>query len=112
MCVSAAEIRRLDLGVLRQLFRFARERDFAGTEYVRATARMQCDARVLLDDEDRDAALRDFSDRFEDLRDELRRDPERWLVEKKQARPRHQRTPDREHLLLAAGERSAFLFHP
>ena len=42
-------------------------------------------------------------------RDDQRRQAQRRLVEQEQARAAHQRARDREHLLLAAGERAAAL---
>src|SRR5512147_998571 len=48
---------------------------------------------------------------LEDLLDELRREPHRGLIQQDHPRPRHERAPDRGHLLLAArgvaGERAA-----
>ena len=41
--------------------------------------------------------------------DEDRREAERRLVEQEHPRLGHQRPPDREHLLLAAGQRAAEL---
>ena len=42
-------------------------------------------------------------------RDDQRRQAQRRLVEQEQARAAHQRARDRQHLLLAAGERAAAL---
>ena len=39
----------------------------------------------------------------------MRRQPQRRLVEHQQARPGHQRPADRQHLLLAAGQRAGDL---
>ena len=44
------------------------------------------------------------------LHDE-RREAERGLVEEQQLRPRHQRAGERQHLLLAAGQRAGLLVH-
>src|SRR5439155_18655068 len=41
-----------------------------------------------------------------------RGETERGLIEQEQARLRHERTPDREHLLLAAGQRARRLPEP
>ena len=61
---------------------------------------------VLLDDEDGEAVLAvQALEDLEDLADDHRREPERRLVEHQQARARHQRAAEGEHLLLAAGER-------
>src|SRR5207237_2220834 len=61
---------------------------------------------------DRGALAVDVLDRLEDLLDEDRREAERRLVEQQHPRLGHERAPDREHLLLAAGERSAELRGP
>ena len=64
---------------------------------------------VLLDEQDGGALLVDLGDDREDLRDEHRGEPHRRLVEQQHARARHERAADREHLLLATGERAARL---
>src|SRR5208337_3125469 len=66
--------------------------------------------RVLLHKKDRQAlALVQVADHLEDLLDQQRREAERRLVEQQEARPAHQRPPDRQHLLLAARQRAATL---
>ena len=60
---------------------------------------------VLLDEEDRHAVAVDRREVGEDGRDDDGRQPERGLVEHEEPRARHQRAPDRGHLLLAARER-------
>src|SRR5207245_1537246 len=71
-----------------------------------AVAEVERPVDVLLDEQDGDAVLvPQPGDQLEDEPDELRRQPEGWLVEKKQARARHERAGDRKLLLLAAGER-------
>src|SRR5438445_1896787 len=68
---------------------------------------------VLLDDEHRRSlVLVELHECLEDLLDHERREPERRLVEEQQPWPRHQRTAEREHLLLAAGQRSGLLVAP
>jgi hypothetical protein len=57
---------------------------------------------VLLDQEDGGAIAIELADDGEDLGDDERREPERRLVHEQDARPRHQRARDRQHLLLAA----------
>ena len=52
------------------------------------------------------------SDQLEDLRDQLRREAERGLVQHQEPRVRHQRPGDRELLLLAAGQRAGRLAPP
>src|SRR5581483_4326821 len=58
--------------------------------------------RVLLDDEDRDAGLVHLLDDLEVALDEDGREAHRRLVHQEQLRPRHQRPPHRDHLLLPA----------
>ena len=55
---------------------------------------------------------RSFSSGLPDLRDDQRREAEKRLVEEQQARLAHQRAADRQHLLLAAGQRSGGLLAP
>src|SRR5215469_1958797 len=70
---------------------------------ITAVCDAQCHARVLLDEKDRGALTVDVLDDAKDRLDQDRRQPHRRLVEQQQARPRHQRPADGEHLLLAAG---------
>src|SRR5207249_1080614 len=63
------------------------------------------DARVLLDEEDRRAALGiDAPHDVEYLLDQHRREAERRLVEQHESRLCHEGAADGEHLLLASGE--------
>ena len=57
----------------------------------------------------RGAVAVELGDDAEDLLDHERREAERGLVHQQEARPRHQRARDREHLLLAAGQRAGEL---
>ena len=59
---------------------------------------------VLLHEEDRHATPIDLAQDVEDGLDEARREAERRLVEDQERRARHERAPDRHHLLLAARE--------
>ena len=59
--------------------------------------------RVLLDQQDRAV---EAGDGREDLLDHLRRQTHARLVEQQQARARHQRAAERQHLLLAARQRA------
>jgi hypothetical protein len=60
---------------------------------------------VLLDHQDGRLLLAQALEQLEDLVYDDRGEPQRGLVEQEQLRPRHERPPDGEHLLLAAGER-------
>ncbi len=68
--------------------------------------------RVLLDQQHRGALGLQLLDRREDLLRHDRREPHRGLVEHEQLRARHHRPPDREHLLLAAGEQPRLVRAP
>src|SRR5690242_1973366 len=62
------------------------------------------EAEILLDEQDREAALLERADRAPDLLDDDRRQSFRRLVQQQEARARTQDAPDGEHLLLTAGE--------
>src|SRR5262245_60445860 len=62
---------------------------------------------VLVDQQDRLPSRLERLDAAPDLRAHERRQPLGRLVQNEQARIRHQRAADREHLLLTAGERAA-----
>ena len=69
--------------------------------------------RVLLDDQHREALLLvEPAHDLEELLDDDRREPERRLVEEQEPRPREARAGEREHLLLAARQRSGLLVAP
>ena len=70
---------------------------------------LQRHMRVLLDQQHRRPALMDFADDLEYRLHDDRREAERGLVEQQQPGLRHQAARDRDHLLLAAGERPAEL---
>src|SRR4051812_5567883 len=97
------------LGVRFQLGRRAGVHDgaFLHQQYARAQAQRRLD--VLLDEQDRHAAVVDAADLAPDLRHEERHDALGGLVEDDELRPHHQAARDGEHLLLAARERAARL---
>ena len=84
----------------------------AGLEDVGAVRDVQRVVDVLLDQQDRPALGLELGDGLEDPLDHQRRQAERRLVEQEQARPAHERPPDRQHLLLAARQRAAGLAQP
>ena len=81
--------------------------DLAGFEHIAVVGGFERGARVLLDQQDRDAELAQRSDDAEDLAHDQRREPEARLVEHQQPRLRHQRAAERQHLPLAARQRAA-----
>src|SRR4029453_3376697 len=72
----------------------------------RPAADLERHDRVLLDEEQR-RSRRDLRQRGEERSGDLRREPERRLVEQQQPRTGYQGTADRDHLLLAPRERAA-----
>src|SRR5262245_37837129 len=85
-----------------QLLARAGQHDPSALHYVTAVRNLQRLPGILLDQKDGLALLAQLAKREEDARDEFRREAKRGLVEQQQARARHQRAADRQHLLLAA----------
>ena len=102
---ASAEVGRLHARVAGQRRRRAAERDLAGLEHVAVVRAFERGARVLLDQQDRDAVVAQAAHDREDLLHDQRRQAEARLVEHQQARRRHQRAAQREHLALAARQR-------
>ena len=72
-------------------------------EHIGALAEVEGEQRVLLDEQDGDSLLLvQPSQEYRQLLDDDRGEPERELVDREQPRLRHQRTADRDHLLLAS----------
>src|SRR4029078_3757529 len=83
------------------------EYDAAGLEHVPGVGRLQREVRVLLDDEDGEAlVLAQLAHDPEQLRHEHGCEPERRLVEEQKPGPVHEGSRERQHLLLAAAQRS------
>src|SRR6266436_4038119 len=77
---------------------------------VRQVQRVKC---VLLHQEHRELLLAiELLDCTEYLARDERRQSQRGLIEQQQARAAHQSTRDRQHLLLAPGERASALIEP
>ena len=72
-------------------------------QHVAAVGQLQRLIGVLLDEEDSHSLLAQLFDGIEDLLNDNRRQAERRLIQQQQARLAHQRAPDSQHLLLAAG---------
>src|SRR5580765_4605520 len=96
------EIRAADVLVAEEVGAAALERDATVLEHVAAAGQAERLARVLLHEEHRGADAVDLGDDAEDLLHDDGRQAERGLVEHEDARPRHERAADGEHLLLAA----------
>ena len=106
------EIRGAYRFVTEQHLRLVRPHDVTGFEHVRAVGPLKCLLRVLFDEQHRGPLLVDLGDDLEDLLHDHRREAHRRLVEQEHAWSSHQRTGDREHLLLAAGHGPARLGAP
>src|SRR5262249_32830673 len=104
-----SEVRLPDPRVARELRRGALGHDPSLLEDVRAGGDGEGLDDVLLDQQHRDALCVDRGHDLEELVDDLRRQTERGLVEEQEPRHRHQRAPDRDHLLLTARERAGEL---
>src|SRR4051812_41523597 len=101
--LAEAEVELLDVGVADELGGGAFEDDAPGFDDVAAVRDRERAMGVLLDEQRGHAELAvEPLDDGKHLVDQPRREPERWLVEEQQARPGHERAPDREHLLLTA----------
>src|SRR5260221_13733069 len=101
--VSEAEIRLLQALVLDHVARLALHHDASATHENHPPAGHHRARRTLLDDQQRQFALR--SQRYEDfvhLIDDLGRKSERWLVDSHEAGRGHEGPADDEHLLLAS----------
>src|SRR6267378_1127742 len=108
--ISAAQVRALHARVGQERLAAAVEHDAAGLQHVAAVAQLEGLDHALLDEEDGQPALPpDAVDRLEDLLDDARPEPLRRLVEQEQVGLGHEAATEREHLLLAAGERAGEL---
>src|ERR1700682_97767 len=96
---------RLDLVVGEQFLAAALQRDLSRLEHVAAVGDAQRLIHVLLDEQHRHSLSVDLPDGDENGLHQERRQSQRRLVEKEQARVGHQPARDGQHLLLAARER-------
>src|SRR5947207_1883800 len=98
-----AEIELLDVLVLADRLRVALQHDPPVLHHVAVLRDLERHRRVLLGEQHGDMLLAvQAEDDVEDLLHEHRRQAHRGLVEQHELRPRHERAPDRDHLLLAA----------
>src|SRR5437879_2365910 len=102
--LSHAEVAVLDVRACTELGRGAAPHDLALLEDVVSVGDPRQRGHVLVDQQDRLPARLEVGQAPPDLRPDEWREPLRRLVEDEQARVRHERAPDREHLLLAARE--------
>src|SRR5215471_2921785 len=97
------EVELLHVLVRRELRRRPVHDDPAVLQNIAVVGVPQRHARVLLGEQEADPLLPvEVLHDSEDLLDDLRRESERGLVEQDHARPRHERAPQRRHLLLSA----------
>src|SRR6202035_2857156 len=83
---------------------WSRERHRPGLQNVAAGGGLECQERVLLDEQNRRPLRVDLADDLEDRVDQDGRQAERRLVEEQHLWGAHQRASDRHHLLLAAAQ--------
>ena len=109
---SHPEVRPAHLVALLQLTGGGVQGDTPDLKHVAVMRGLQRHVRVLLDEQDRRAGRVDLADDLEDRLHDLRRQAQRRLVQQQQPRPGQQRPRNRQHLLLAAGERRGALTQP
>src|SRR5262249_13310833 len=99
-----SEIRLDDRRIRDKLARRPGRSDAAGLEHVGALRELQRGLHVLLDQQDCKPLPAQVGDGCKDLPNDQRRQTERRLVQHQGAWSAHQRSADREHLLLAAAQ--------
>src|SRR5215470_2083655 len=110
--ISRAQVELADHVGAAQLHRGAVQGDVSRFEKVGAVGQLEGHGRVLLHEDDGEAAARQLADGARDLAHHDGSEAERRLVEEQAAGPGHEPAPDGEHLLLAARERAAALLPP
>src|SRR4029077_14319723 len=110
LLATAFEISQFHLRPVEQFGAGAGKRDQAVDHDIAAVGELERMEGVLLDQKHGEAVLGvELSDGVEDLPHDQRRQAERRLVEHEKFWPAHQRTRDRQHLLLAARQGAAAL---
>src|SRR5260370_7867081 len=104
-----AEIGALHLLVFEQIFAPSSQDDSAALHDIGVVGDIQRHQCVLFDEQDGDALFVDRLNGFEYLFNKDRRQPHTRLVHKQNARPTHQGSRRRRHLLLTAGKRAGNL---
>src|SRR6266851_966891 len=106
---AAAQICFAHARILAQGRAGAARDDAAGLQHVAAARGLERVARVLLDQEHAHARIVDGADGAKDVLHDHRGEAERGLVEAEKFWLRHHGAAERQHLLLAAGERAGIL---
>src|SRR6185436_5593219 len=101
-----------DRTVFRQLSGRPLEYEAARRDDIDVVRYRQREFKVLLDKQNGNAALAQAAHDFLDALNQLRRKPFGGFVHQDERWIRHQGTADREHLLLAAGERTSRAAEP
>src|ERR1019366_4275382 len=113
MPASVSEVDAPERLVAAEVFGRASHHDPPGLEEIDAIGQIERDRGVLLDQQNAHVLVGvDVAHDPVELFDDERREPERRLVEEHELRARHERSPDGEHLLLAARERARLLPAP
>ncbi len=86
--------------------------NLADFDHVRTMSNLQSHIGVLLNQQDRRASLINLANDLKNNPHELRRKTQRGFIKHQQFRPSHQRSSDRQHLLLAARKRPRLLGEP
>src|SRR5882672_2855862 len=98
------EVRSANVVVPQELPTVSCQRDRSGLQHVTVVGDGQGLVGVLLDEQHGGAVVVNLANDAKDLLHEHRGQAERGLVQKHQPGLRHQRAPDRQHLLLAPAE--------
>src|SRR5262249_43040694 len=102
----AAEIGFLYGRIFQQVGGGALQRDAAVFQHVAAIRNRQSGVRILLHDQHRTTRVTQRGDLLHDARYDHGRETERWLVQQEEPWARHGGAGERDHLLLAARQRT------
>src|SRR5690606_38571239 len=106
---SRPQVGRPDDLVVGQLLDAPLDHDLPLSQQVAAVGQLECERRVLLDEQDRQPALPQRRERVEHLTGDLGREAHGGFVQDEDLRFGHQRPPHRDHLLLPARHRRGLL---
>src|SRR2546426_4287641 len=111
--ISGAKIRLLHAWISQQGRTISGKSDAPGLEHVATVAQLERFHHALLDEQDGETPrAADAVDGLEDLLDDPGPESLRRLVEEEKIGLGHEATPERQHLLLAPGERASELAAP